>query len=226
LELDPRQVSVSVNVRKRLGFKPEVQVVPDLRGEPAAGYRMGSVTVEPSTVTLAGLQSVLDGLPGFVETMPITVTGAVEDLSQRSTLTMPTNVVVYGVNYVTVTVEILAIQSSRAMTGVVEIQGIQPNLVAMPSPDIVDVILEGPDAILAELQPDELQIIVNLFEYPLGVHRLVPEVLAPAAVTVVSVIPETIEVVIAPAPTPTPTLTDAATITATPTVTVTVTAEP
>jgi YbbR domain-containing protein len=217
LQLTPKQVDVKVAVRRRLGFKPDVEVVPDLRGGPAPGYRMGSVSVNPSTVTLAGLPSVLDGLPGFVETMPISVTSATQNLSQRSALTVPTSVVVVGVNYVTVTVEILPIQSSRAMTSVVEIQGVQSDLLAIPSPSVVDVILEGPDAILAELLPGDVQIILNLFDYPMGTHRIEPDVLAPADVTVVSIIPETIEVVIELAPTPTPPMT--VTVTVTPTAT-------
>jgi YbbR domain-containing protein len=220
LELTPKQVSVKVDVRQMLGFKPDVEVVPDLQGEPAAGYRIGSISVEPSTVTLAGPQSELDKLPGFVDTMPISVTGAIENLAERTALTVPSSVVVYDVNFVTVTVEILAIQSSRAMTGVVEIQGVPPAWVATPSPTIVGVILEGPDAILVNLQPEDLQITVRLFGYSLGKHRIPPEVLAPADVTVVSVIPETIEVEIAPTPTPTPTLT------VTPTITVPVTTTP
>ena len=65
LQWTPDAVEVRVIVRRRLGFKPEVEVVPDLRGEPAPGYRLGSVAVDPSTVTLAGVPSVLEELPGF-----------------------------------------------------------------------------------------------------------------------------------------------------------------
>jgi YbbR domain-containing protein len=205
LELSPSQVDVRVGVRKRLGYKPDVEVVPDLRGEPASGYRLGSVSVEPQTVTLVGLPSVLDALPGFVETMPISVAGATADLVQRTTLTLPPGVVISGANVVLVTVEVLAIESSRAMTATVEIQGVQPGWMATASPSEVDVILEGPDAILSTMSPQDLQVIVNVFGFGAGTHRLEPDVLAPEGVTVVSVIPETVEVVIVLIPTPTPT---------------------
>jgi YbbR domain-containing protein len=205
LELSPSQVDVRVGVRKRLGYKPEVEVVPDLRGDPAPGYRMGSVSVDPQTVTLVGLPSVLDALPGFVETQPISVTGAIADLAQRTTLTLPSGVVVFGTNVVLVSVEVLPIESSRAMTATVEIQGVQPGWVATASPSDVDVILEGPDAILSTMLPQDIQVIVNVFGFGAGTHRLEPDVLAPEGVTVVSVIPETVEVVIVLAPTPTPT---------------------
>jgi YbbR domain-containing protein len=107
----------------------------------------------------------------------------------------------------------LAIQSSRAMTSVVEIQGVRPGWLATPSPGVVDVILEGPDATLAAMEQDDLLVIVNLFNYSLGVHRVEPEVIVPEGVIVVSIIPETIEVAIIPVPTPTPTLTVTPTVT-------------
>jgi YbbR domain-containing protein len=216
LDWTPDQVEVRVGVRRKLGYKPEVEVVPDLQGDPAPGYRLGSVSVDPSTVTLAGVPAVLDELPGFVETLPISVTGATADLLEHSPLTLPNTVVVVGVDYVTVTVEVLAIQSSRAMTAAVEIQGVRPGWIATPSPTMVDVILEGPDAILAAMEQNDLRVIVDLFDYSLGVHRVEPDVMAPDGVTVVSIIPETIEVAIAPTPTPTPTLTVTPTVTTEP----------
>jgi YbbR domain-containing protein len=216
LQWTPDRVDVRLDVRRRLGYKPDVQVVPDLRGDPAEGYRLGSVSVEPSTVTLAGLPSVLNSLPAFVETWPISVTGATKDLLQLSRMTVPDGVAIVGFDYVTVTVEVLPIQSSRAMTVSVEVQGVRPGWMAQSSPGVVDVILEGPNTILAELTAQDVKVILNLLSYQLGVYHLEPQVLAPEDVTVVSVIPEAIEVVIAPSPTPTPTLTVTPTMTVEP----------
>lgn len=207
VQWSPEQVEVRVDVRRRVGYKPDVEVVPDVQGDPALGYRRGTVLVEPSTVTLAGPSSVLDTLPGFVETLPISITGATSIIVERTPLTVPTNVVVVGVNFVTVTVEVLPILSSRTMTGIVAIQGLSSGWMATLSPDDVDVILEGPDALLAELAPDDLQVFVNLFGLGFGTHRVEPVVLAPEGIRVVSVIPETIEVGIQLAPTVTPTST-------------------
>lgn len=217
----PEQVEVRIGVRKRVGYKPEVEVVPDVRGDPAQGYRRGSVSVEPSTVTLAGPSAVLNELPGFVRTEPITITDQTESLTTRTSLDIPTNVVAVGVNFVTVTVEILPVLSSQTMTSTVEVQGLRSGWVASLSPSVVDVILEGPDTVLAEITSDDIEVFVNLFNYSLGVHRVEPVVLAPEEVTVVSVIPETIEVVITLPPTPTlppPTGTITATVTVTTTV--------
>jgi YbbR domain-containing protein len=202
VEWTPTRVDVQVPVRKKLGFKPDVVVIPDLRGEPAPGYRRGGVTVEPSTVTLAGVPSVLDELPAFVRTLPITITGATENLTVRTPLTVPLNVVPVDVQFVTVTLEVLPIESSRIVTAVIEVQGLAPGLNARPSPASVQVILVGPDPVLSTLAPGDVRVIVNLFDYTIGVHRVTPIVLAPEGVSAISVIPETVEVVIEPAPPP------------------------
>jgi YbbR domain-containing protein len=208
LQWTPQHVEVRIGVQRKVGYKPDVEVVPDLRGDPAPGYRLGSVTVTPSTVTLAGLPSVLNDLPGFIETLPISITGATQNLSMRSLLTVPASVVVVDANYVTVLVDILPIQSSRTLTQTVEIEGVPPGWLATASPPVVDVILEGPDAVLAGLTPDDIQIRVSVFGLGAGTQRLTPEVLAPEGVTVVSVIPETVEVALQPGPTrPPPTAT-------------------
>lgn len=207
VEWDPDQIGVSIRVRRRVGYKPDVEVVPDVRGDPAPGYRQGSVSVEPSTVTLAGPSQVLNDLPGFVETLPISITGATAVLTDRTPLTVPTNVVVVGVDFVTVTVDILPILSSRTMTSVVEIRNLAQGRQATLSPPEVDVILEGPDVLVTEVTPEDVQVFVNLFGLELGIHRVEPVVLAPEGITVVSVIPETIEVEIIIQPTPSPTST-------------------
>jgi YbbR domain-containing protein len=213
VQWSPEQVEVRVSVRRRVGYKPDVEVVPDVQGDPAPGYRRGSVLVEPSTVTLAGPSAVLDDLPGFVETLPISITGATLVITERTPLTVPTNVVVVGVNFVTVTVDILPILSSRTMTSAVETQGLSQGWVATLSPSEVDVILEGPDTLLVDLTPDDIQVFVNLFGLSFGTHRVEPVVLAPEGIRVVSVIPETIEVVIQLPPTLTPSPTPTSTVT-------------
>lgn len=207
LEVEPTQVTVQMPVNSLAEFKPDVTVVPDIRGEPAPGYRRGEVLVRPSAVTLEGPSWVLDTLPDFVETMPITITGATETLSRQTPLTVPAEINVVEVSYVTVTVQVLPILGTRVMTGTVELLRVPPGARAIPIPDTVTVTLEGPDAKLTALTTGDLLIVLDLRGYALGVHQIKPEILTPEGVRVLSVDPETIEVVITPLPTPAPVLT-------------------
>lgn len=200
----PSETEVRMQVRTRVGYKPDVEVVPDIRGDPAPGYRRGNVEVAPSTVTLRGQPNVLEELPGFVVTLPISIGGSIDNLIEQSPITVPANVQVVGPDFVTVTVEILPILSSRTITSEVEIEGLRAGWVATPSPNQVDVVLEGPAVVVDALTPNDIQVLLNLFGYSLGIYRIEPVVLAPEDVTVVNVIPETIEVAIKETPTPTP----------------------
>ncbi len=212
VEWEPGQVEVRVSILRRVGYKPEVLVVPDVRGDPAPGYRRGSVAVAPSTITLSGPPTVLNELPGFVRTEPVTITNMTQSLAERVPLSMPTNVFPVGVNYVTVTVSILPVVSSRAMTSTVEVQGLRQEWIATVSPSVVDVILVGPDSMVSELTPEDIQVFVNLFGLGLGTHRVEPVVLYPEGIELETVLPDTIEVLIqvraSPTPTPTPTAQD------------------
>jgi len=161
-------------------------------------------------VTLQGPTAVLADLPGFVTTFPISITGATEDITVRRPLTVPNSVVIVEGNYVLVSVEILPVMSSRTLTRTVEVEGLGQGWQAILSPPLVQVIVEGPEALLDDLSPEALQVFVNLSGYTLGVHRIVPSYFAPEGVRVVNVIPETIEVIIGLPPTrppPTATLT-------------------
>ncbi len=103
-----------------------------------------------------------------------------------------------------VSVEILPILSSRSLSGTVELQGLRNGYQATVSPEMVEVILEGPETQLDELSADSLRIYVNLSGLGPGMYRIDPIVLAPANVRVVNVIPESVEVRIELLATPTP----------------------
>jgi YbbR domain-containing protein len=220
LQWAPDRVTVRIGVRSKVGYKPDVEVVPDLNVVPAEGYRLGNLDVDPPLVTLEGPPDVLDQMPGFVETLPISYSNVTANLAHQTTLTVPNGVVVVGVNFVTVTVEILPILSSKTVTSPVEILGIRQGWEATVTPSLVDVSLEGPQLLLDGLGPEDIRVFVNVADYPLGVDRVVPDVLAPEGVTVVNVFPETVEVVLTLIPPDTPTVTVTPTLTITPTGTV------
>jgi len=76
---------------------------------------------------------------------------------------------------------------------------------ASPVPGAVAVTLEGPDAKLAALKPDDILIVLDLRGRTRGVHLITPDVLVPEGLQVLTVDPETVAVLIEPIPTPTPT---------------------
>ena len=169
VDIDPPEVEVRVPIEQRLGYK-EVSVKPILEGEVAAGYRVSNVSVEPSNATILGSPLVIEGIPGSLDIAPIDVSEASADVVERVTLTLPQGVTVQGEQSVLVTISVTAIESSLTLQRGVVIQGLQLSLNATPSPDVVDVIISGPVPKLDALQPEDVQVVLDLYELQEGTH--------------------------------------------------------
>jgi YbbR domain-containing protein len=177
-----------------------------LEGQVAPGYRVTAITVEPPTITLFGAPDVLDALPGFIETEPINMEGAQEDVIERPVLNKsPDVMVVPGQELVRVEVSIEAIQSSLTVDVTPELQGLEPSFTATVSPETVEVILSGALPLLETLEADDVRIILELFSLPVGIHQIEPQMVAPEGLIIQSVNPATVQVEIVAAPAPTPT---------------------
>jgi YbbR domain-containing protein len=105
-----------------------------------------------------------------------------------------------------VVVGVEAIEGSLSIQVPIEVVGLGSDLAAEVSPEIVDVLLSGPLPILEALEPGDIKIVVNVTELEEGTHLLAPEALnLPEGVTLDTIIPETIEIIItAVEATPTP----------------------
>ncbi len=225
VSLTPDAVDVRIPIRPS-GYHSTLAVKAVLTGEVSSGYRITDIAIDPPTVTIFGNPADLAALEeGFIETKPINVAGAQQDVIVRPGLGVPPKVTVVPGQQVEVQVLIEAIQSSLTITSTPELQGLEPSYTATLSPGIVQVVLNGPLPRLETLRADDVRVVLDLFELPEGVHQIEPEVIAPEEIMPQSVIPATIQVKIAEAPTPTaiPKSTITSTVTATITSTTTIT---
>jgi YbbR domain-containing protein len=225
VSLTPETADVLIPIEPS-GYHSSLAVKAVLTGEVSSGYRVTDISIDPPTVTVFGNPDDLAALEqGFIETKPVNVDGAQSDVIVRPGLNVPPKVTVVPGEEVEVRVFVEAIQSSLTVTSTPEIQGLQPGYTATVSPDIVQVILNGPLPKLDSLDSDDVRVVLDLFDYPLGTHQIVPQVVTPEEITPQSLIPETVQVRIAESPTPTPSLrstitaTTTSTITSTPTIT-------
>lgn len=210
--LNPAQVTVTVPVEQRFGYR-DVSVRVRVKGEVAAGYWISNITVSPSTVTVVGNPSALNDLPGYVETVPVEVTNATANITERVALDLPPGVSVVQAESgegqtlggVQVTIQISAVEGGQTVQRAVQFQGLAENLSAVARPDRVDVILSGPLPRLQSLMLQDVQVIANLFGLGVGTHQIKPTIVVPESLHVKSILPETIEVQISLRPsTPTP----------------------
>lgn len=221
VSLRPETVAVRLPIEPS-GYHSTLAVRAVLTGEVASGYRVTDISIDPPTVTVFGDPADLAALEeGFIETKPVNVDGAQGDVVVRPGLGVPDTVTLVPGQEVQVRVSVEAIQSSLTVTSTPEVQGLEPGYTVTLSPDVVQVVLNGPLPTLETLGPDGVRVVLDLFELPTGTHQVEPEVIVPEDVTPQSVIPATIQVRIASVPSPT-TVPDSRT-TVTPTATITTT---
>jgi len=181
----------------------------------------------------------VEQLPGYVETSPLDLNGAKDDIDVFLPLNLPAGVTVVGSEgapgdqFVEVQVNIAAIEGSLTMEGIsVDVTGLSEGLRASVSPETVTVILSGPLPVLDQLSPQSIRVTVDVTGQKAGTYQMAPHVeLLDGQLNVESVLPSTVEVTVVNAPrfgnpgTITPILPHG-TATVTPTVTITPTPTP
>lgn len=206
VNITPNEIQITQPINLLGGYR-NVVVKPVTLGQPASGYRLTNITISPPNVLVFSTdpQLVMD-LPGFVETIPIDLTGIEDDLDTFVALDLADGISIVGDRTVLVQVNIAALEGSLTMTLPVTPVGLQAIRAAEISPGTVEVILSGPVPVLESLTQADLRVTVDLQGLPLGTHQVAPTLeILPDRLEVEAILPSIVEVVIIIAPTVTPT---------------------
>jgi YbbR domain-containing protein len=207
LTINPETVHVTVPISQQGGFR-DVAVKVVVQGQQAAGYRIENISVFPPVVTVfADDPELVNQLPGIVETQPLDLQDRKENVSTRLSLNLPENITLIGAQTVQVQVSISPIQTSLTLLNQpINVNGLSEGLSAQVFPQTVDVIISGPLPVLDALTSKDVTVSVKVAELEVGVYQLTPDVKVQVDnVLVESILPGTVEVVIAIPNTPTPT---------------------
>jgi YbbR domain-containing protein len=203
----PDSVHVNIPVSQQGGFR-DVAVKVVVQGQVASGYRLENISVFPPVITVfASDPALVNALPGVVETQPLDLKDAKEDISTRLALVLDPKITIVGAQSVQVQVGISPIQTSITLLNQsINILGLSEGLAAQASPQTVDVIISGPLPTLDALTPQDIIVSVDVTGLALGTYQLAPKVeVLVGNVLVESILPSTIEVVISVPATPTAT---------------------
>ena len=198
VSLNPPVVQVTIPVTQRGGFRTVVVKIVT-SGQIAPGYRLTNIFAMPPTVTIFSADpNLVDTIPGFVETAPINLNMASDDIEIRVALNLPEGINVVGSQNVTVQIGIDPIQSSISFNNVpIQIEGLDEGLEAEISPQNVDIFLSGPLPILDELDLGSILVLIDLSDRGPGTYQLAPEVLLDNnQISVDAILPSSIEVTI------------------------------
>ncbi len=218
VKVTPAVAHVRVPIEIKEDFRT-LTVKPVREGLIAYGYTITGFSVYPESVTVSGAPEIIAALPGFIETQPISVEGAQDDVVAHPPFNVPTDVALLPGQQVTVTYHVEAIQSSLTIEITPTLQNLASGFTATVSPETVEVFLSGPLPQLEAMQASDVRVVVELFELEADTYQIVPQVVVPDGVTNHSILPSVVQVEIAVAPTatPTPTLTSRASDVVTPT---------
>lgn len=195
VEVVPRTVTVNVPV-DQLGYIRDLAVTVGLEGQPAPGYRVANLVVNPPVVKVIGSTSVVKSAPGYLQTQPINLEAISRSLTTTVALQMPEGLTVISPArpYVTASLTIEAVQSGLTLGVTPTIRGLAAEMTTTLGVEKVIVILTGPLTVMEGLKPSDVQLKVDLTGLLPGNYSLIPVITVPDGVVIESVIPEAVPV--------------------------------
>lgn len=194
----PKTINVNLPIKQLGGYRTVVVKVVT-SGQIADGFRLTNIFAFPPTVTIFSTNpTLIEGIPGYVETAPISLTGASESFETNVTLNLPEGVILVGDSSITVQIGIAPIESSISLSNIsVTIIGLDEGLSATISPETVDIVIAGPLSLLESLNINDIVVVLDLTNRQAGVYQLLPVILLDDdKLTVQAILPGTIEVTI------------------------------
>lgn len=206
LVISPSTILVNQEIKQRGGYRTVVVKVA-FTGHVSTGYRLSNITVTPPVLTVyADDPTLVENLPGYIETIPLNLSGADSDLDINLALNLPQGISLDGEPTVMVHVGVSPLEGSLTLASQpVIIMGLDPGLIARVSPAFVDVIISGPLPLLNRLTSSDVHVFMDLSGEEVGTFQKQPTVtISINSLVVDTILPDTLDVVISTSGTPTP----------------------
>jgi YbbR domain-containing protein len=209
--ISPPRVTVAVDLTDNRNERFVPISTADVTGAPASGFKLDTIVVTPTQVTLMGDPQVIRTVPN-IPTQPIVIDG----LNQKTTLTVPLDIsklppgvtIKDNVTSVQVQVNIVEITQDIAFPVPVTPVNLRPGLQSSLDTKQVTVTLRGTHQQLDQINGTNIVALANLasFTGPGGPRSVAVEVQLPATslVKVIKTDPPAIDVTVTAIPTPTP----------------------
>ena len=198
VELDPRAAHVTIPVfsdRERR----TLPVNPVISGDPAAGFEIASVTVDPPTALVEGDADQLAQLIR-VDTALISMTGVSSDRTVSVALALPTGVLAVGIDRISVSITLRPVTATRNFSAGVRFTGAGRGLSYDVDVDRLAVTIGGSEADLDRLSGVALVADLDVSGLLPGTETVPVTFQLPTGTTLVSVTPSTVVVTISGTP--------------------------
>jgi YbbR domain-containing protein len=198
VSISPAKARATFRVEQLLSQR-QVALVPGNLAQPAPGYRVANITIEPPTVQIAGPKAIIDQISQLV-LEPHDITGAERTITVTKNITRPPNVTLTDRQTATLRIEIVPIVCGEGSISTCAAQTFflapaftdrPEGLVVVGGPYRVEVQLAGPLAQLNALRPlQDLSATISLAGATgPGAYVATPSVSVPSGIRVVAVAP-------------------------------------
>jgi len=193
VESVPKSVTVNVPIIQWLDTR-DIPVNPNLVGQPAPGYRIADLEIDPQILTVYGRSDVLASTT-TLQTEPINYEGITQTLQTIVPLRLPTGLFVFSAqSTVTVTLTVEAIRSGLTLEVTPTIRGLAPNLTATVGLDTVIVILSGPLASMDTLDPASVEVTLDVAGLQIGEYTITPDIELPGDIEIENITPQAVPI--------------------------------
>ncbi len=172
-----------------------IPVAPSVDGDPAPGYVVERVVVDPPEIEVTGPQSALRG-PLQAMTEPVSIQGVTDTVRETVTIGLPNNALrIQQPRPARITVEIAPVPAERKFERVpVRARNLGPKLSFQAAPAEVAITVRGPEAGLKVLDLDSLETSVDVNGLGPGRYNLPVHVAGSKLFVVVQITPAQVQV--------------------------------
>ncbi len=195
VQISPPSIEVEVPVEQAV-FRRAVAVTPRIHGEPAPGFRVRSISVEPVTAVVVGTLADLEAA-GSATTEPVEISDRRSDLRASAVVVPPSGLTLEQPGLtVIVTVGLAPFTVEAVFPVPVEVTGLGGGLSVSLAPRRVAVRVRGPAPDIAELDASSFRVTVNAIGVQPGVHTEAVQVAFSGDLDIVSVAPREVTLVV------------------------------
>ncbi len=192
VRIEPANVQLDIAITRHIDYV-SLAVVPDVRGNPAPGYWVSKVRVEPPVVAAAGPQDVLATL-NSLRTQPFDVTNLTVTTARTVAVDLPQGLSTVDRSTVLVEVTIQPIQGTAVFNLAPRLVGAATGLFADLNISHIEVTVKGDGPALQDLTPDKIQVTLPIGGRGLGGFTVEPQVTVPAGIAVVRITPARVQI--------------------------------
>ncbi|MBR9984629.1 MAG: hypothetical protein KFF68_01850 [Desulfosarcina sp.] len=186
----------SLTIRLEPVSQKTAEVIAILEGQPAPGFAVAAVSLQPNRILLKGTATMLAGVD-TVETRSINLEDASESFKKEVPLNLPEAIAVEPpIRFVVAHVEIKERIITRVLESIpVSIKGASAG--SRIHPDAITLTIKGPEAIVKTIETNPaFAVTVDLSDLTTGSHSLKAAINLPVRTTLVRVTPEHFSVTI------------------------------